>query len=287
MATEFFPPANRTAQWFEDDFGGARMNVNVGCLHTTEGTSWPSYQGGAVAPNLTAKPNMSGRNLRWRQHFQLNTSSRALANKVGGVETNTLNVVQVELVGTCDPKHRDHFGTRQAGVDYIYWPDAPAWALEGLADFMRWSADNLGIPSKAVKNWLPFPKSFGQSTARLTATEWHGVTGWVGHMHVPENEHGDPGDIDIKHLLKRARGEEKLPPTAPTLSRSGEKQVAHFTAVSFAQRRLGLPPTGVFDRKMQEAVREFRHSNGLPVGHGVIGPRVWHLLLGKVSAKVA
>src|SRR4029079_18099398 len=138
MSAEFFPPANRTAQWFEDDFGGARMDVNVGCLHTTEGTSWPSYAGGAVAPNLTAKPVMSGRHLQWRQHFRLNASSRALVNRAGGVETNTLNVVQVELVGTCDPAHREHFGKQLAGVDYVFWPDAPDWALEGLADFMRW-----------------------------------------------------------------------------------------------------------------------------------------------------
>jgi len=138
MSAEFFPPANRTAQWFEDDLGGARMDVKVGCLHTTEGTSWPSYAGGAVAPNLTAKPVMSGRRLQWRQHFRLNTSSRALVNRAGGVETNTLNVVQVELVGTCDPAHREHFGKQLAGVDYVFWPDAPDWALEGLADFMRW-----------------------------------------------------------------------------------------------------------------------------------------------------
>jgi len=287
MSAEFFPPANRTAQWFEDDFGGARMDVNVGCLHTTEGTSWPSYAGGAVAPNLTAKPVMSGRHLQWRQHFRLNTSSRALVNRAGGVETNTLNVVQVELVGTCDPAHREHFGKQLAGIDYVFWPDAPDWALEGLADFMRWCGDNLGIPHETVKSWLPFPKSFGQTTARLTAAEWHHVTGWLGHMHVPENEHGDPGDIDIKHLLGRARGEEKLPPTPPTLSLSREHKRAHFTSVTFAQRRLGLEPTGVFDKNMQAAVREFRQSHGLPPGHGVIGPRVWHLLLGQADVKVA
>ena len=70
MSTEFFPPANRTAQWFEDTFGGDRMNVNVGCLHTTEGTSWPSYDGGTVAPNLTARPPsigpLTGTTWTWR-----------------------------------------------------------------------------------------------------------------------------------------------------------------------------------------------------------------------------
>jgi hypothetical protein len=160
MSTEFFPPADRTAQWFEDDFGGARMNVNVGCLHTTEGTSWPGYDGGAVAPNLPAKPVMSGRHLQWRQHFRLNTSSSALVNNAGGVATNTLNVVQVELVGTCNPANREHFDKGRAGVDYIY-------------------------------------------------------------------------------------------------------------------------------KTTQKAVREYRQNNGLPVGHGVIGPRVWHLLLDQAAAQVA
>jgi len=287
MSTEFFPPANRTAQWFEDDFDGARMKVNVGCLPTTEGTSWPGYDGGAVAPNLTANPVMSGRHLQWRQHFRLNTSSRALVNDAGGVETNTLNVVQVELVGTCNPANREHFGKRRAGVDYIYWPDAPDWALEGLADFMRWCADNLGIPRTAVTTWLPYSNSSGNSPARLTAAEWRQATGWLGHQHVPENDHGDPGNIDIKHLLARARDEEKLPPTPPTPSMSGEQHGAHFTAVAFAQRRLGLVPTGVFDKTTQKAVREYRHNNGLPVGPGVIGPRVWHLLLDQAAAQVA
>ncbi|MFD3560872.1 hypothetical protein ACFWVU_14500 [Streptomyces sp. NPDC058686] len=47
-----------------------------------------------------------------RQHFPANMSSRALVNRNGGVETNTLNVVQIELVGTC-----------VKGGPGLYWPN--------------------------------------------------------------------------------------------------------------------------------------------------------------------
>ena len=96
-------PGTRRDHWYQDDFGGDRMEVNVVVLHTTEGRTLPTYSGGALAPNLTAVPDLAAKRLRWYQHFDIETSSRALANLRGGVETNTLNVCQVELVGTCDP----------------------------------------------------------------------------------------------------------------------------------------------------------------------------------------
>ncbi|MBQ1166121.1 hypothetical protein KBZ21_49875, partial [Streptomyces sp. A73] len=71
--------------------------------HSTEGTSLPSYGGGGSAPNLTAKPDFKNKRMVWYQHFDFDPSARALVNRAGGVETNTLNVCQVEVVGTCDP----------------------------------------------------------------------------------------------------------------------------------------------------------------------------------------
>src|SRR4051794_6731271 len=125
-----YAKANTTAQWFQDNYPGSVMNPNVVVLHTTETTGWPPYGGGATAPNYTARPNIAAKRLEWRAHFPDERSSRALKNLTGGVETNTLNVVQVELIGTCDASKRERWGSLRAGRDYIYLPDAPEWLLD-------------------------------------------------------------------------------------------------------------------------------------------------------------
>lgn len=118
-----YPGANRD-HWYQARFGGDRMEVNVVVLHTTEGRSLPDYQGGAVAPNLTAVPDLAARRLKWYQHFDIDISSRALANLRGGVETNTLNVCQVELVGTCAPE--THTKWKTSDKAHVYWPKPPS-----------------------------------------------------------------------------------------------------------------------------------------------------------------
>ena len=127
-----YPGASTAHFYGTGRYSGSAMEVNVGVLHTTEGTTLPGYDGGATAPTLTAMPDIKAKKLRWYQHYDIDESARALMNKGGGVETNTANAVQVELVGTCDPKHKASWGKLKAGVDYIYWPDAPDWALAEL-----------------------------------------------------------------------------------------------------------------------------------------------------------
>ncbi|MFR9674501.1 N-acetylmuramoyl-L-alanine amidase [Streptomyces sp. TR02-1] len=201
-------PGASTAHWYQDDWGGDAMESNVGVLHTTEGTSLPSYRGGASAPNFTAVPDLGGRLLRWYQHFDFDTSSRALVNQPGGVETNTLNAVQVELVGTCDPARRSSWGDLRAGRDYLYWPEAPEWALAALAEFVRWAHDAHDVPLRSTVTWKAYPGSYGAANGvRLTGSQWLAYYGWLGHSHVPENLHGDPGALDVARVLAYARGD--------------------------------------------------------------------------------
>jgi hypothetical protein len=40
---------------------------------------------------------------------------------------------------------------------------------------------------------------------RLSGQQWLDFSGWLGHQHAPENDHWDPGAIDITDLLNRAR----------------------------------------------------------------------------------
>jgi hypothetical protein len=203
-----YAAADKSAQWFAGAYPGKTMTPNCGCLHTTEGVSWPGYGGGAQAPNYTAKPNFGARRLDWRAHFPDEMSARALVNKPGGVETNTANVVQVELIGTCDPKHRVSWGGRGvqfAGEHYVFWPDAPEWALRSLALFLVDQFKRHGTPVAAVPAWKPYPSSYGANGVRMSATAWRAFKGWCGHQHVPENDHGDPGAFPIASLLQLAQ----------------------------------------------------------------------------------
>ncbi len=218
-----YPPAS-LAYWFQDDFPGNAMESNVGVLHTTEGRTVPGYRGGRDAPNFTALPDIPNRRLRWYQHFDFDVSSRALMNLAGGVETNTANAVQVELVGTCDERNAVTWDGKRAGVDYIFWPDAPDWLLAELALFVRWASEHHGLPMQSGVTWKAYKRgqvggSYGANGVRLTGAQWNRYYGWLGHQHVPENDHGDPGNLNFARVLEHARGdaaEPGQPPTNPT-----------------------------------------------------------------------
>jgi hypothetical protein len=191
------------------------MKPNCGVIHTTEGTSLPGYSGGATAPNYTAVPDFSEQRLRWYAHFPDEKSARALMNLAGGVETNTANAIQIELVGTCAPGTRDAW--KKTGARFIFWPDPPAWALKDLARFIVDMNKRHGIPIDGPRDerWKPYPESYGAGGQRFSFSEWKNFKGWCGHQHVPENTHGDPGDFPFSDLKELALGmaDKGEPPT--------------------------------------------------------------------------
>ena len=219
-----YAKANTTIQRFDDDFPGSRLTLDaermVLVLHCTEGTSWPDYEGGKTAPNYTGHPPLKGISKgAWRMHFPDEMSSRALRNLSGGVETNTLNALQVEVIGTCDPKHAVSWngeGKLKAGRDYVYWPDADDGQLRWLADLIADQHKRHGLRLTAPK-FQAYPASYGArsgtNNVRLSFEEWRDFTGVCGHQHVPENAHGDPGNIDMPKVLAMARAIVK--PTKP------------------------------------------------------------------------
>ncbi|MGW0943653.1 peptidoglycan-binding protein [Streptomyces sp. NPDC002623] len=209
-----YPGASQTRR-YQGKFGGDDMEVNVVVLHTTEGSSLPDYGGGASAPTLTAVPDLEARRLKWYQHFDIDTSARALLNLPGGVETNTNNVCQVELVGTCDPA--THKKWTKAGTAHIYWPDAPDWALQGVAEFLAWMHAKHGVPLSGPSRWPAYPTSYANGGGqRMNDAQWNAFRGVCGHMHVDENLHGDPGAIDFAKLIAFAE-EAAGAPSAPVV----------------------------------------------------------------------
>lgn len=205
--------ADATTQWFQDNYPGATMTLNektmVLCIHTTETTGWPTYSGGASAPTYTGLPPIKLlRRGKWRAHFPDEKSARALQNDSGGVETNTLNVVQLELIGTCDPRNSKSWGGKGvyiAGKDYVYWPNANNRQLKWLARIVADFHKRHGLRLFAPRKFIPYPSSYGQNGVRLTGEQWRKTAGIVGHQHVPENDHGDPGNINIDKVLEFAR----------------------------------------------------------------------------------
>lgn len=277
-----YPPADTKAQWFQDDYPGSSIRPNVGVVHTTEGADWPGYGGGASAPTYTAKPkfgplgNYAG--LAWRAHFPDEKSARALQNDAGGVETNTLNAIQVELVGTCDPG--THHRWVADGVDHIFWPDAPTAALEDLAEFVAWCHTAHGIPVHGPgSGWLPYPASYGASMVRFSFAQWTRYTGWCGHQHVPENDHGDPGNLPwvtveraANALLDDNHGDPNWVPEVLDLSilqdafrafLAGKPQKAGRANVRRLQRLLEVHTTGKVDDQTVAAWRDHEQDAGV------------------------
>lgn len=222
-------PGASLAYEYGGKYPGDSMESNVICWHSTEGTDVPTYGGGAEAPNFTVRPNFKTQKAEWFQHFDFDESSRALVNLSGGVQTNTMNVCQIEIVGTCDPKHSKTWGKLKAGVDYLYTPSLPDWFLDDLADFAAWANINHGVklqskrPDGSKLVWKAYDASYGtraQNGVRLTNDEWSKFYGHCGHQHVAENLHGDPGNMDIVTLLAKAlakvNGTDPVTPKPPT-----------------------------------------------------------------------
>ena len=216
-------PGASTDHWYQNKYGGDAMESNVIVWHTTEGPSLPDYSGGSMAPNFTAVPDFKAKKIVWYQHFDFDVSSRALVNKAGGVETNTLNVCQVEIVGTCDPASHKKWGA----TAHLYTPELPDWVIRDLAAFAKWAHDQHGVPLTTPSTWLAYgpdsrrpgvtPASYGASPARMTFSAWNNFKGHCGHQHVPENDHGDPGAFPMAAILAAAKPTPAPAPKPPTV----------------------------------------------------------------------
>ncbi len=206
--TLLYPKADTATQWYAPHWPGTTpMHTNVFLLHSTEGGDWPTYdrgQGpGEVAPNATYK--RTARTIR--QHFPADMSSRALVNLPGGVETNTLNVFQLEIVGTCDPTMKGKLHDAQ-GRQAPYVPELDDDGIDDIAHLWLWLNQATDVPLTALpaSRWKAYPGSYGTGNGtRMTGAQWSAFTGVCGHQHAPENVHGDPGAFPIARLLARVK----------------------------------------------------------------------------------
>ena len=198
MASWLGPPVIKRD--FGTDGGSWTRSPALIVLHSTEGTGTTDYQDGAVAPHFTLDPE-DGK--IW-QHVSLGKAARALKNTSGGVETNRAGAVQVEIIGTCDPSHRGDKG-------WTYLPDMDAAMAARVKVLLDLIHDALpAIPLTASVTFEPYPDpGYGSGYPRLSNKAWGSYKGLCGHQHVPEQTHGDPGDIPLDLILKGPADDEE------------------------------------------------------------------------------
>lgn len=267
-------PGASTAYWYSNRYPGSAMESNVIVWHSTEGTSVPTYGGGASAPTITAAPDFANKRMVWYQHFDFDESARALVNKAGGVETNTANVVQVEIVGTCDPSAHSRWSAQ-----HLYTPELPDWAIRDLAAFARWAYENHGVPLTSGLTFKPYPSSYGANGVRMSGSAWNSFRGHCGHQHVTENDHGDPGAFPMAEILAVAAGADtereendvpkyiSLGMTEPLTLKSGEWKTITFNAEWVDDLDQHYEPGQTFARGAHYNGTLYVNADGLELGN--------------------
>lgn len=141
--------------------------------HTTEGSS---AQGALDAFRRNkSDPHFTVDQQTIYQHIDTGLAARALRNLSGGVQTNRLSAIQIEVVGTAaKPK--------------------PRATLENVARLCRWLERTHAISSE-WPNGPPKTAVNGKDPGghNRNAQNWVQRGGHYGHCHIPENIHWDPG----------------------------------------------------------------------------------------------
>lgn len=186
-------------EWVSGNSAGPYTSpVDKFLIHTTEGTSIEgavaAYRSNNSWPHLTVECRI-GKRYRRCGHLDLSVAARSLKNMSGGVETNTDGVIQVEVVGSA------------LSPEFIDWTWFALNVIEPICQ-------PLHIPCISPVDWPPYPDSYGKTAEqRLSPGQWTSYSGILGHMHAPENDHGDPGSIPIDLILAALpTGDDELTP---------------------------------------------------------------------------
>ena len=154
--------------------------------HTTEGTGmdrmWNVLRDKNAAPHFLIDPG--GGDAPVYQCIPLNRAARALEHPSGTPETNRANCIQVEIIGFA--KDADEWG-------HVIYRDLGA--LAALIDHrfnIRRGYRPFTVPAKKVT-----PLGFVRAT------------GHMGHAHVPNNNHWDPGKMSGGRLMRAIKDAEE------------------------------------------------------------------------------
>lgn len=227
-----------------------------GVLHTTESAHFPTYKPG-THPHFTvwldadSKPHVT-------QHVPISHASSALVHASGQIDTNREGAIQIEIAWFAEKI-----------------TTAPQVLLLTTRNLMRWIESQTRITRTALP-FKAYPASYGPNNGvRLTVDQWKTFTGWCGHEHVPENDHGDPGQIDLHYLLTDPTIRPKILYPRLKVGASGKWVVKLQTLLNAHGAQLHVD--GSFGPATGKAVNQFKAKHGLPV-NGVVGPGAWSAL---------
>jgi hypothetical protein len=183
-------PGNSSGEWAADD-----EDAPKGVLHTTEGMSFAAalgaYRDNNSWPHVTVDPV----NRRRWQHVALDRPARALRNTGTGGQTNREGrVYQVEILGFAGRTHTWSDSELEWLGKWVVGPMSRATGIP-LTSSVRFYGEDAG-----------FTLASTTAPQRLSARDWDTYTGWLGHQHVPENTHWDPGALNVARILDAARG---------------------------------------------------------------------------------
>jgi hypothetical protein len=183
------------AAWVDTLYPGGSRQVTSGdsfpyktppcifVMHTTEGSSYPSYAYNK-SPHATVNP--AGKT--WRQHRPLNQPAWSLQAN-GGVSTNSWGAIQLEIIGYA----KSLMSLPADQVDYV-------------AGLIKMLCAQSGVETKSSVTFDDSSAAGTDGSVRLSANSWYNYRGILGHQHVPTNDHWDPGAIDINMWLNAING---------------------------------------------------------------------------------
>lgn len=205
------------------------------------------------------------------QMLPVNGSAKSLSNPSGGVETNRGGsvVIQISVVA----KAADPF-TR---YDLPYWSSLLNW-------ISSW-----GVPAV----WAG-PPPIGK-VDHVSNSYWNQNSGWYGHCCVPENNHHDPGKVNLDKLGLvihqegtgnggTSSGSYSLEYTDGAhmslryLSRGSEGYDVGTLQMLLSYTGDEIAVDGIFGPETEEAVEFFQGNEGLE-SDGIVGPKTMSKLL--------
>ena len=197
------------------------MTAGLVVLHSTEGSSLEGAVDTLIARNARSHEVWDVKGREMVNLVSLDKPARSLLNLRGGVETNNRkpHPVQIELVGYAS---RYSAGDREPVV-----PEFDDGDLRWLGTELRAFCARVGAPFKFPCRFKPYPSSYGRNGVRLSFADWLTVEGVIGHQHVPENSHGDPGALDVVRMAALSAPPAFYPP--PTGSKGDDM---HFVRTS-------------------------------------------------------
>jgi hypothetical protein len=137
--------------------------------HTTEGTNFDGARstltGNGDEPHILV--SVDGKHVL--QFISFDRTSKSLMHPPGTPETNRAHCIQIEVCGFAHDSHN--------------WTDEKYRRLAALAALIE---HRTGVERHTHVKWA-------SDVRRIAATHFARATGHVGHMHIPNNDHVDPG----------------------------------------------------------------------------------------------